>query len=185
MQNFFYYSVPSKGLLTFLYEDQIISVQNTINILTAQELIDSIRQAEDNQVGVQSGTIATASGKDALTESTFTGITVTLLEGWTIYSQKSSGSFSVADGNIIRHDGTTPFYPNTSITYQQVLTQGGVLFHTSSGSGLSTEEHNQLMALPTANQVWNTELNAETWSSTSFGAWVKGLLSKIFYVSYE
>jgi len=188
VQDFEYYTVAGKGLLTFLFVDQIISCQNTISVLTAQELIDAIRTVEDSTVGFNYPKIANAAGKDALTGSIAIGITLTLLEGWTIYSQKSSGFFTIQDGNIIRHDATTPFYPNGAITYQQILIQGGVITTVAGGSGLSSEESAKLLSLPsasdTASSVW-TSPTATSWGVGSLGEWVKGLLSKNFFVGYS
>ena len=188
MQQFVLYTVPAKGILTFLLADQIISCQNTISVLTAQELLDACRTVEDSVVGMQFGTVAYAAGKTDLSASIQVGITVTLLENWTIYSQKTSGSFTIQDGNIVRWDATTPFYPNTLCTYQQILIQGGVITTVSGGSGLSPSESAKLMGLPSATDVatetWNTQTSTIT-AIGRFGKWVKELLAKTFFVGYS
>ena len=181
------YTVAGKGNLCFYWVDQEIWAAVTIDDITAQELIDAIRTVEDSKVGLNYTKIATAAGKDELSTGIATAVTVTLLENWKIYSEKSSGYFTIKDGNIIRHDATTPFKANTSITYQQILFQGGVIATVNSGSGLSSEEHNQLMTLNTASEtaleVWNTGTNATTWSVTSFATRILNLLTRNQYIS--
>jgi hypothetical protein len=181
------YTVPGKGDLCFYWVDQEIWASNTISTLTAQELIDAIRTVEDSTIGITNTKIADAAGKDSLGGDIYIGITLTLLENWVIYSEKTSGFFTIRDGNIIRHDATTPFKSNTSITYQQVLIQGGVITQTNAGSGLSTEEHNQLMGLSTATatalEVWNTGTAAQTWSVSSFATRILNLLTKNSFIS--
>ena len=181
------YLIPGKGNLTFKYFDQEIWAESIISFITAQELIDGIREAEEViNDGINFTQIALAAGKDALTRSISIGITVTLLENWKIYSQKTSGAFTVQDGNIIRHDATVPFKNNPGITYQQILTQSAVVATISTGSGLSVDEHNKLMGLPTSGdisaQVWATPTSSETTSGT-FGTWIKSLLTKLQFIA--
>lgn len=177
--------IPGKDFIVFNYTSQIIRVPSTISVLTAQELIDAIREAESYDGGMLFNKIANATGKDALSGSVLIGITLTLLENWKILSDKTSGFFTVQDGNIIRHDATTPFAPNNYITYQQILIQGGVIANTNTGSGLSTDEHNKLMGLPSALEtgeaVWTTGTTI-TLPGNSFGTWIKGLLTRLQFI---
>lgn len=158
-----------------------------MSILTAQELIDAIRDMEDEPRGILHGSIANAAGKDDLGGGVYTAVTLTLLENWVIYSEKSSGFFTIKDGNIIRHDATTPFKSNVNITYQQILFQGGVIATVNSGSGLSVDEHNQLMSLNTAAEtaleVWDTGTAAAAWSVSSFATRVMNLLTRNQFIS--
>lgn len=179
-------TVSGKGDLQFYWTAQEIYVENTIDDLTAQELLDAIREVEDSPLGILNGKIADASGKTSLDASVQTSITLVLLEGWKVYSQKSSGFFSLKDGNIVRHDATTPFKANTNITYQQLLVQGGVITTVNSGSGLSTDEHNQLMSLntgaETATEVWSAGTSA-SYPANSFATKVFNLLTKGQFIS--
>lgn len=176
MENNYIVEIPDKGLVTFKFESQLISVADTITTLTAQELLNAIREAEYCVIGELYPKIADATGKTSLGSGVATGITLTLLEGWLIYSELSSGRFTLEAGNVVRHDNTTPFSPNTNITYTQVLVQGAVI----TSPTITTEVSSDI-----AEAVWNTELTAQSWSGTSFGAWVKGLLSKLFYTAFE
>lgn len=179
--------VPGKGILEFNWDSQIIHAEGGINELTAQELINAVREAEAATGTINYTKVANASGKDPLTGSISIGITVTLLEDWKIYSDKSSGFFTVSGGNIIRHDATSPFVTNPAITYQQILIQGGVIAQTNGGSGLSVDEHNKLMSIPdaptVASNVWNTGLTSQTWSANTFATWVKSLLTRLQFIA--
>jgi hypothetical protein len=187
MASFSTCSIPGKGDLKFYWVDQEIWAENTISTITAQELIDCIREVEDTVRGISNGSIANAAGKDDLGGDIATAITLTLLENWVIYSEKSSGFFTVKGGNIIRHDATTPFKSNVNVTYQQILFQGGVIATTNAGSGLSTDEHNQLMSLSTATdtalEVWNTGTAAQSWSVSSFATRILNLLTRNQFIS--
>ena len=76
------------------------------------------------------------------------GITVQLLGNWVIYSEKDSGVFRVLGGNLVQVGGGDPFAPNPDLTYVNILSAASTVVSVSSGSGLSTEEHNKLMSVP-------------------------------------
>lgn len=174
------YTVSGKGDLKFYWDNQEIYADTFIDDITAQELLDAIREVEDSPRGILHGKIADAAGKEDLGGGIAVGITLTLLESWVIYSEKSSGFFTVKDGNIIRHDATTPFKANGSITYQQILIQGATIVTVNSGSGLSTAEHDQLFALSDktdiATEVWSTGTSTD-FGDNSFGTRIKKLLT--------
>lgn len=186
MSSYSIYTVPGGGDLKFYWVDQEIHVPASMDSLTAQELIDGIRTIEDSQPGIDYTKIANAAGKEDLGGGISVGITLTLLENWVIYSEKSSGFFTIKSGNIVRHDATTPFKANTNITYQQILVQGGVITTVNSGSGLSSEEHDQLMALntgaETAVEVWSAGTSTD-YGDSSFGTRILNLLTKNQFIS--
>lgn len=186
MANYTPIEISGKGELKFYWVDQEIHAESTISTLTAQELLDAIREVEDSQPGVDYTKIANAAGKEALGGDVYVGITLTLLENWVIYSEKTSGFFTIKDGNIVRHDATTPFKANSLITYQQILVQGGVISTVNSGSGLSTDEHNQLMSLntgaETATEVWSAGTTA-SFPDNSFATKIFNLLTKGQFIS--
>lgn len=174
------YNISGKGDLKFYWTDQEIYVDNTMDDISAQELIDGIRTVEDSTRGILHGKIANATGKDDLGGGISVGITLTLQESWVLYSEKSSGFFTIKNGNILRHDATTPFKANTSITYQQILVQGATIVTVNSGSGLSAEEHNKLIGLPQeatiADEVWTSGTTSD-YGDNSFGTRITKLLT--------
>lgn len=136
-------TVPTKGDLEFNFTNSVITAENTINDLTAQELANAIRYAEEELLAMSFDSIAKMAGKSDLGSSVVTGIVIELL-GWKIVSGKSSGSFTLKDGTITEtSSGTEVFDINTLVSQINLATVGGII--TSTGSGLSTEEHSQLM----------------------------------------
>lgn len=76
----------------------------------------------------------------------------------------------IIDGNLYSVDGSDPFIDTVSNYPVRIMQQVSDLVSTitvTSGSGLSQEEHDQLMALP--NSVWDSELSLFTTPGT-YGA---------------
>lgn len=138
------------GDITFDFTTQIISCENTIDTLTIQELVDGCREAEYSSVGVAFPKICNASGKDYLDvdNGVQVGITIVLLDGWLIYTERNSGVFKVTGGNLVQVSGGDPFEPNPLVTYVNIQSAASTVVAVSTGSGLSTAEHNKLMGLP-------------------------------------
>jgi len=137
-------TIPDKGDVFFSFEDKLITADNTIDEITAQELANAIRDAEDDLLGQHFDKIADMAGKTAIGGDVATGIIIELL-GWSIVSAKTSGSFTLKDGTII---GTgvagDVFSANENVSQVNLMTQAGVITTTVGGSGLSTEEHGWL-----------------------------------------
>lgn len=138
----------------FDFEDEVISCAASTTILDAQELVNACRAAEEAAIGITYAPICEASGKNYLDEQTGVrvGITVEFLGDWQIYSQKTSGKFIVTGGNVLQGGpnlGGDPFRPNPLVNYISIQSAASTIVSVSTGSGLSAEEHNRLMALPT------------------------------------
>ncbi len=138
------------GDITLDFSAQIISCENTIATLEIQELIDACREAEYSSAGIAFPKICNASGKDYLDvdNGVQVGITIVLLDGWLIYTERNSGVFKVVGGNLVQVSGGDPFEPNPLVTYVNIQSAASTVVSVSSGSGLSTAEHNKLMAIP-------------------------------------
>lgn len=128
-----------------------INCSNDIDTLLVQDLNNVIREAEASPIGMCFDTICNTSGKEDLDvdNGVQVGITLELLGNWLVYSEKTSGRFRVTGGNLLRSDGEDPFKENTLVSYVNIQSAASTIVSVSSGSGLSTAEHNQLMALPT------------------------------------
>jgi hypothetical protein len=146
------------GYIKFDFDDQIIYVEDTISSLEIQELLNASREAEYSALGMSFPKICNASGKDYLDyiNGVQVGITFVLLEDWKIYSEKLSGVFKVLGGNLIQVSGGDPFIANVLITYINILSAASTIVQISTGSGLSTEEHNHLLSIP-AETLTDTE----------------------------
>lgn len=138
------------GDITINFTTEIISCENTIETLEIQELVDACREAEYSEKGIAFTKICNASGKDYLDidNGVQVGITIVLLGNWVVYTERNSGVFKVTGGNLVQVSGGDPFEPNPLVTYVNIQSAAGTVVSISSGSGLSTAEHNQLMAIP-------------------------------------
>jgi len=131
----------------FDFEDQRIDIDDEIAKESVERLWRAIQEAQASSVGIVFPEIATGSGLDTLSDGITTYLTVKLLDEWEINTLRVTGKFEVAGGNLIRADGEDPFRDNPLITYINFISQAGIRTTYSTGSGLSTEEHDKLMAL--------------------------------------
>lgn len=138
------------GDIVLDFVSQIISCENTIVTLEIQELVNACREAEYSEKGIAFPKICNASGKDYLDtdNGVQVGITIVLLDTWRVYTERNSGVFKVIGGNLVQVSGGDPFEPNSLVTYVNIQSAASTVVSISSGSGLSTEEHNKLMAIP-------------------------------------
>lgn len=91
-------------------------------------------------------------------------IFIFLLNGWRIKPQEANHTLSVTEGVLVVDGGGDPFLDTDGefvvrINYQQPVQVIGLTI--SSGSGLSTEEHNQLMALPILTEIEGSDVLAK------------------------
>jgi hypothetical protein len=129
----------------FDFEAQRVDVDATITRLDVGDLWEAMKQAMYSQIGIVYPPIAIAEGKTNLSAGIATYLTVIMLDNWEINTLRVAGKFEVAGGNLVRHDGEDPFLDNPLITYINQVSQAGVIATVSTGSGLSTEEHDKLM----------------------------------------
>ena len=140
------------GVLTFIYEDNLLGLTQEINVaasvdfLDGQTLINAIRQAESSTVGMSYPPIAIASGRAQLSEGVSVGVTIQLRENWKIYTLKTGGAFAIGGANIVKSDGSNLFVNNPSITYIQNLAVAST--QVSSGSGGSSFTAADVWAVP-------------------------------------
>lgn len=133
----------------FDYEDQRIDVDASLTTIPVVDVYDAIKEAQANLIGIVYPVIAHAEGLTDLDESIQTYITVILQDNWALNSLKSSGFVIINGGNLVRSDSGLIVRENPLITYFNQTSQAGVVFTIATGSGLSTEEHNQLLSIPT------------------------------------
>jgi hypothetical protein len=121
--------VPGKGVLEFDFTNSLITASNTIDSLTAQELANAIRDAEDElrEVAIAFDGIAIMSGKADIGD-VYTAIVIELLNDWQIVSGKSSGSFIVQDGTVIRTATAGQIFAiNNNVSQINLMAQAGVI----------------------------------------------------------
>jgi len=175
------------GNLVFDFINQIIYCSDTIDSLEIQELVDGSREAEYSETGIGFGKICNAGGKEYLDvdNGVQVGITIVLLDNWVILTEKDTGVFKVLGGNLVQVGGGNPFAENTAITYVNIQSAASTIVSVSSGSGLSTAEHNRLFALPVTTletdertAVLSTDTNVQEIKDTQVT--VSGVAEEIF-----
>ena len=91
--------------LTFFKSTKIIEVDAPQTEVTVQDLVNQIRDYEDNLVNMDIKRIADITGKDSLGGGNFTGITLKLLHDWRVRFEDRCGptfeQMRVSGGNLI------------------------------------------------------------------------------------
>jgi hypothetical protein len=138
------------GDIEFDFSNSEINVDAAYDDLQVQEVYDAAKAAEFSTTGIAFDSICTASGKDALNAALgiYRGIACQLLGYWKLYSKKGSGTFTLWGGCLLPSYYGKVFKPNNNIEEINILEQNSTIVTVSSGSGLSTEEHNRLMSIP-------------------------------------
>jgi len=110
----------------FDFIDKRIDIDATLDELNVNDLYDAIQEAQASEQGITFPTIATAEGLTTLSAGILTFITVSLLSTWEINTLKSSGTFTVIGGNLVRADEAPPFRENPLVTFINNLSQAGI-----------------------------------------------------------
>ncbi len=159
-------AIPAKGDVEFDFTSSVITADNSIDSLTAQEITNAIRDTEEELRAMTFSKVADITGKADLGGSVETGIVVELLDGWKIASDKSSGTFVVQDGTVVETTaGTNIFDTNANVTLINLAQVGGVLV--VSGSGVTAGDKTDIIE-----GVWD-EARSSHKSSGSFGDHVR------------
>jgi len=98
----------SIGTLTFDRTTNGIQVNAPLTVITIQELVNFIREYEDEWESMGFSSLITGAGKDALGGGVFVGITMTLLDPWEIFFEARLGpdvvECFVRGGNLVATD---------------------------------------------------------------------------------
>lgn len=93
---------------TYNFDTRILTVDSPDITVTVQELLNDIRDVEDNLKNIDDDIIAVASGKQDLGGGTSVGITLELINGWKLAFEARAGPstelMTVTGGNIIGRD---------------------------------------------------------------------------------
>lgn len=143
----------------FDFEDQRIDIDALLTTVDANNLWDSIQEAQASSEGIPFDQVAIAEGLTPLSTGISTFLTVALLDNWEIKTLKTSGKFEIAGGNVVRADGSDPFRDNPLITYINNLSQAGVVADGGGGGSVDlTPVLNAIAALDTK----TNQINAKT-----------------------
>jgi hypothetical protein len=138
-----YEYAATAGYIRFDFTNEEINVENTIDELEVQELNNAIRAAEEDPIGMGYTQIATVTGKVALDATVSVGITIELLGNWVLFTEKSSGTFKVLGGNLVRFDQSDAFKPNTLVTNVFIQSANGTVV-TTGGGGFTASDRTTL-----------------------------------------
>ena len=130
---------------SFDFTNKLIEVLNPQTDVDVQDLYEACRQAEDSEVGIQYGKIVNASGKESLGSGVSIGLTIELLE-WQLHFWDGSYMAKIAGGNLVGGVGGDPVAYTAGVQVLLIQSAASTVVQVSSGSGLSTEEHDQLMS---------------------------------------
>jgi len=103
--------------LTFFKYERIIQVDAPQTTITIQDLLNQIRLYEELPINMDYGSLANASGKQALGGGSFVGITLELINDWRLAFEARPGPdtilCTVAGGNLVATNqyNDNPIYP--------------------------------------------------------------------------
>jgi len=147
--------------IEFDHDSALINITSPQNTLSCQDLLNAIRTEEASSTGIWFGQIATASGKEDLGAGVNVGMTVKLLEPWQVKFWAGNYIAKVAGGNLVGGLGGDPIAYSAGVQVLLVQSAASTIVTQSTGSGLSVEEHDALLAVPSAPvnaaAVWSYE----------------------------
>lgn len=136
--------------IEFDHTNHLINITSPQNTLSCQELIDAIRTEEASATGIMYPQIATASGKEDLGSGVSVGMTVALVSPWQVKFWAGNYIAKIAGGNLVGGFSGDPVAYSAGVQVLLVQSAASTIVTQSTGSGLSAEEHDKLMAVPTA-----------------------------------
>lgn len=150
---------------SFDFINNIINVTSPQVEVTCQELINEIRNIEDEQINIGYPSIASATGKQSLGGGVTVGITIELLNNWQVKFWNGNYIAKVTGGNLVGGLGGDPIAYSAGV--QVLLIQSAASTIVTTGSGpLTSEQNSQLMAtaLETTAQDVKTSTDTINWS---------------------
>ena len=98
--------------------DEIIVAQNSIDVITAQQLWDGLLDVEDEQLAIGFLGIGNGEGKSQSIQSP---LTVTLLRTWRL-NKEGAGDLLITDGNVVNENfGVRIFETNPNVSFENQL----------------------------------------------------------------
>jgi hypothetical protein len=136
--------------LSMDWDNKQILVTSPQTDVLAQDLIDFIRAAEDDEEGIVVPQIAAASGKESLGGSVATGITLELLDDWQLKFWAGSYTATISGGNLIGGISGDPVAYTAGV--QVVIIQSAASTIVVTGSGVTEQDMEDIAA-----EVWSYE----------------------------
>lgn len=130
---------------SFDFANSIINVSSPQTTVSIQDLIDEIRTAEASEAGIVYDKIADASGKESLGGDVAVGITIELLANWQVQFWEGNYIAEISGGNLVGGPSGDPVAYTAGVQVLLIQSAASTVVTTSTGSGLSAEEHETLM----------------------------------------
>jgi hypothetical protein len=129
--------------------NKVITIEDTTDEITIQNLLNAVRQWEDELSSMDIGQVASAAGKEPLGGGVVVGITLTLLDNWRLAFEARDGptyvQCKVSGGNLV---GTHPdgvIYPTAftqvvmTASSSATLQELGAIQYSSFGGGVTLD----------------------------------------------
>ena len=139
--------------IEFDHTNHLINITSPQNTLSCQDLLNAIRTEEASATGIWYDQIATASGKEDLGSGVNVGITVNLIEPWQVKFWSGNYIAKIAGGNLVGGLSGDPVAYSAGVQVLLVQSAASTIVTQSTGSGLSAEQNDKLMSLPSAAQI--------------------------------
>lgn len=145
----------------FDYENKYINVTQEESSVDMQTLYNAIKEEELTNDGIKYPNICGGSGKEDLGNDVYVGITIELLGDWQLKFEEGNYIAKVTGGNLVKVGGGDPVAYTAGVQVLLIQSASSTVVQISSGTSLSTEEHNKLLSLPDAETIANTVLDEE------------------------
>jgi len=151
-------------LYDYDFINKIVDIPAGTTDVLVLDLINDIRDAEATAQGICYGQIASASGSESLGGGVSVGITVNLLDDWQVRFSTGNYIAKIFGGNLVGGLDGDPVAYSSGVQVLLLQSAASTVVQVSTGSGLSTEEHDKLMGVPTAagtaSAVWEDTTGA-------------------------
>jgi len=122
--------------------NKIIEVEAPVDVVTVQELVNAIRNWEDDQVNLDMPHVAQAAGKSALGSGISVGITLELLDNWQVMFENRNGpdwiQCIIKDGNLVGGINGNPIKSSAYVQVKLIQSAAGTI--TVTGSGVTEQD---------------------------------------------
>ena len=142
------------------FVDELIYITSPQTEVLVQDLVNAIRDREDDEEGLLYPSIANASGKQDLAVGVQVAITLELLNDWQLKFWEGNYTAVIKGGNLVGGLGGDPIAYTAGV--QVVLIQSAyATIVTSGGSGLTSAESTKLFSLPTLSDIEDSSILAK------------------------
>jgi len=145
--------------LEFNYHQEIIDVLAPQTEIDGQDLINAIRAAEYDSIGMAYYKIADATGKDDLGGGIQTGITIRLLPNWQIRFWAGNYTARIYGANVVGGPNDNPIYPVPGVSVILVQSASATLIGADPIRGfLTQQQHDKLLTgldVSIPQEVWD------------------------------